>query len=420
MGGVQNMQELLKRRRQKLGASIKDNSLVIILSGAAPVTSGDQHYEYTPHRHFYYLTHIDRPKMVYVLKKLNGVVEDYLFIEQVSKLEEKWSGNRLTKAEAKEKSGIEQVSASSELQKILGGWLLHEELEHAYFDLERGTYEHQDTAQISFAKELQKQYPFLQVKNIYQTITNQRLIKSEEEIANIRTAIDKTRIGIEQMMKVSKPGLFEYQLEAHYNFAIKTEGVKKTSFHTIAASGSNATILHYENNDQVCQDGELILFDLGCEWNYYCSDISRTFPVNGKFTSRQREVYQAVLDVQVAVIDMIKPGVTFAELNQFAKASLATACQKLGLIEKEEDVIRYYYHKIGHYLGLDTHDVGGRGGTLQSGMVITVEPGLYISEEGIGIRIEDDILVTETGSENLSAGIIKSIAEIEAFMAGSK
>jgi len=417
MGGLQKMQEILKSRRQKIGQSIKDNSLVIILSGVAPVTTGDQFYEYTPHRNFFYLTNIDRPKMAYVMKKLNGVVEDYLFIEQVSELEEKWSGKRLTKEEAQENSGIKNIMTSTELHLTLGRWLLNEEVEQAYFDLERGSYEHGDTVQISFAKELQRQYPFLQLKNIYPQLTKLRLIKSEAEITNIRTAIDKTRIGIERMMKASKPGLLEYQLEAHYNFAIKTEGVKKTSFHTIAASGPNATILHYENNDQVCQDGDLILFDLGCEWNNYCSDISRTFPVNGKFNPRQREVYQAVLDVQEAVIAMIKPGVTFEELNHFAKASLATACQKLGLIEKEEDVVNYYYHNIGHYLGLNTHDVGGRGGTLQPGMVITVEPGLYIAEEGIGIRIEDDILVTDKGSENLSAEIIKSVAEIEAFMA---
>jgi len=411
------MLDVLKSRRQQLGASIEDNSIVVLLSGEAPITSGDQFYDYTPHRNFYYLTNINRPKMAYVLKKLNGVVEDYLFIEQVSELEEKWSGRRLTKEQAQANSGITQVIAESELRSTLGRWLLHEGLQHAYFDLERGSYQHPDTVQIKFAKELQEQYPFLQIKNAYQNITKLRLIKSEDEIENMRIAIDKTRIGIESMMKASKPGMTEYQLEAHYDFAIKTEGVKKTAFHTIAAAGGNATILHYHDNDQVCQDGDLILFDLGCEWNCYCSDISRTFPVNGTFSPRQRQVYQAVLDVQLAVIEKIKPGVELADLHKFAKDSLAIQCQKLGLIEKEEDVVNYYYHGIGHYLGLDTHDVGGRGGTLQPGMVITIEPGLYIAEESIGIRIEDDILVTETGYENLSKDIIKSIEDIEAFMA---
>ena len=411
------MFEILENRRHKLGESLKDNSILVILSGEAPITSGDQYYEYTPHRNFYYLTNIERPKMAYVLRKLDGVLEDFLFIETVTELEEKWSGKRLTKDQAREKSGIKNILADSELRPTLGRWLLNETFEHAYFDLERGSYQHADTVQIALAKELQTQYPFLQIKNAYQSITKLRLLKTEDEVQNLRTAIDKTRIGIEAMMKASKPGLYENQLEAHYDFAIKTEGVKKTSFHTIAASGENATILHYHDNDQECKDGDLILFDLGCEWNYYCSDISRTFPINGKFSARQREVYQAVLDVQVAVIERIKPGIELKELNEFAKNSLAKACQKLGLIEKEEDVIKYYYHSIGHYLGLDTHDVGGRGGVLQPGMVITVEPGLYIAEEQIGIRIEDDILVTETGYDNLSKDILKTVEEIETFMA---
>ncbi|MDE5978036.1 MAG: aminopeptidase P N-terminal domain-containing protein [Turicibacter sp.] len=411
------MLETLKVRRQKLAGNIKDNSLLILFSGEAPVRSGDQFYEYTPHRNFYYLTNLDSPKMVYVLRKVNGVMEDYLFIETVSEVEEKWTGKRMSKEEATAISGIKNVFSESELRQTLGRWLLNERFENAYFDFERGSYTHADTVQILFAKELKRQYPFLHVQNIYQDITALRLIKSEDEIKNMRTAIEKTRLGIEGLMKNAKPGLYEYQLEAHYDFIIKTEGVKRTSFHTIAASGANATVLHYDKNNSVCQDGDLILFDLGCEWNYYCSDISRTFPINGKFSDRQRDVYQAVLDAQLATIEIIKPGISLQDVNEFARKKLAEGCKKLGLIETDEELSNYYYHGIGHYLGLDTHDVGGRGGILQPGMVITIEPGLYIAEEGIGIRIEDDILVTADGHENLSKDIIKSVEEIEAFMA---
>ena len=414
------MLDTLKFRRQKLGANIKDNSLLILFSGDAPVRSGDQFYEYTPHRNFYYLTNLDRPKMAYVLRKFNGVMEDYLFIETVSEVEEKWTGKRMSKEEATEISGIKNVFPESELRNMLGRWLLNEGFENAYFDFERGSYHHSDTIQTLFAKELKCQYPFLHVQNIYHDITALRLIKSEDEIANMRTAIEKTRLGIESLMRNSKPGMYEYQLEAYYNFTIKTEGVKKTSFHTIAASGANATVLHYDKNDSICRDGDLILFDLGCEWNYYCSDISRTFPINGKFTDRQRDVYQAVLDAQLATIEIIKPGVSLQDVNEFARRKLAEGCKKLGLIEKDEELSKYYYHGIGHYLGLDTHDVGGRGGVLQPGMVITIEPGLYIAEEGIGIRIEDDILVTKDGHENLSKDIIKSVEDIENFMGSQR
>ena len=414
------MLETLKFRRQKLGANIKDNSLLILFSGDAPVRSGDQFYEYTPHRNFYYLTNLDRPKMAYVLRKFNGVMEDYLFIETVSEVEEKWTGKRMSKEDAIEISGIKNVFPESELRNMLGRWLLNEGFENAYFDFERGSYHHSDTIQILFAKELKRQYPFLHVQNIYHDITALRLIKSEDEIANMRTAIEKTRLGIESLMRNSKPGMYEYQLEAYYNFTIKTEGVKKTSFHTIAASGANATVLHYDKNDSICRDGDLILFDLGCEWNYYCSDISRTFPINGKFTDRQRDVYQAVLDAQLATIEIIKPGVSLQDVNEFARRKLAEGCKKLGLIEKDEELSKYYYHGIGHYLGLDTHDVGGRGGVLQPGMVITIEPGLYIAEEGIGIRIEDDALVTVDGAINLSEEIIKEVNDIENYIVSNK
>jgi len=269
-----------------------------------------------------------------------------------------------------------------------------------------------------FAKEFQAQYPFVGLRNLYPTIAKMRQIKSAEEVENIRTAIEKTRIGIEAMMKASKPGMFEYEIEAHYDFAAKLNGVQERAFHTIAASGVNATVLHYDTNNVQTKDDDLILFDLGCAWNHYAADITRTFPVNGKFTTRQKEVYQAVLDVEKAVIEAIKPEVKMSELNKIARDLLTDKCRELGLIgDNDNDVLNYYYHSIGHSLGLDTHDVGGRDFVLQPGMVITIEPGLYIEAESIGVRIEDDILVTENGHENLSIGIIREVDEIEAFMA---
>jgi len=275
-----------------------------------------------------------------------------------------------------------------------------------------------DTEQVAFAKEFQAQYPFIGLHNLYPMIAKMRQVKSAEEVEHIRTAIEKTRVGIEAMMRASTPGMFEYEFEAHYDFAAKLGGVQERAFHTIAASGANATVLHYDTNNAQTKDGDLILFDLGCAWHHYAADISRTFPVNGTFTKRQKEVYSAVLDVEKTVIAAIKPGIKMSELNKLARDLLAGKCRELGLIgDNDDDVLNYYYHSIGHSLGLDTHDVGGRDFVLAPGMVLTIEPGLYIEAESIGIRIEDDILVTEVGYENLSAGIIKEVDEIEAFMA---
>jgi len=244
-----------------------------------------------------------------------------------------------------------------------------------------------------------------------------RLIKSEEEIELIREAIDITDKGIKALMINSKAGMKEYELEAYFDFTLKSNGVTDYAFHTIAAGGKNATILHYHENNSELKNDELVLFDLGAQYKYYNADISRTFPVNGKFTERQKQVYNVVLRAQEAVTAIAKPGILFSVLNETAKKVLTEGCIELGLIKETSELSKYYFHGVSHYLGLDTHDVGSRDIELRPGMVFTNEPGLYIEEENIGIRIEDDILITEDGCENLSKQIIKTVEEIEEFMA---
>ena len=232
----------------------------------------------------------------------------------------------------------------------------------------------------------------------------------------IREAIDITDKGIKSLMKNSKAGMKEYELEAYFDFTLKSNGAKDYAFHTIAASGKNATILHYDENDSELEDGKLVLFDLGAQYKYYNADISRTFPINGKFTERQKQVYNVVLRAQEAVTAIARPGILFSVLNDTAKEVLAEGCIELGLIKEASELAKYYFHGVSHYLGLDTHDVGNRDIELKPGMVFTNEPGLYIEEESMGIRIEDNILITEGGCENLSKQIIKTVEEIEEFM----
>ena len=197
---------------------------------------------------------------------------------------------------------------------------------------------------------------------------------------------------------------------------MKSSGVTDYAFHTIAACGKNATVLHYNENNSELEDGKLVLFDLGAQYKYYNADISRTFPVSGKFTQRQKQIYNVVLRAQEAVTAIARPGILFSVLNETATKVLAEGCKELGLIKEDSELFKYYFHGVSHYLGLDTHDVGSRDMELKPGMVFTNEPGLYIEEENIGIRIEDNILITESGSENLSKQIIKTVEEIEAFM----
>jgi len=414
--------ETLQARRKKLMDEMSDGSIAVILSGNLRARTGDQFHEFVVWRNFFYLTNINRANFALVLVKSSEGARELLFIDEVSELEEKWSGHRMKKDEASKVSGIKEklIKGMPDLRKTVGGFMMNEGIEHGYFDFERITYNHPDTEQVIFAKEFQGQYPFITMNSLYPKISKLRQIKSACEVENLRIAVDKTRIGIEAMMKAATPGMYEYEIEAHYDFASKLNGVQESAFNTIAASGINATVLHYESNDSQTKDGDLILFDLGCSWNNYSADISRTFPVNGKFSKRQKEIYSAVLDVEKTVIEGIKPGVKMSELNKLAKNLLTSKCRELGLLadsEKDDDVVKYYYHNVGHSLGLDTHDVGGREFVLEPGMVITIEPGLYIEGESIGVRIEDNILVTADGYENLSVGIIKEIGDIEAFMA---
>ena len=411
--------ETLQARRAALLDQMPMGSIAILLSGNPVQRTSDQYHEFVVWRNFFYFTNIDKSNFVLVLIKREIGVSEMLFIDEVSELEEKWSGFRMKKPAASTLSGIDEkaIYGMPDLQKHLGSFMMNDGITVGYFDLERLTFTHADTEQMVFAKDFQTKYPFISLSNLYPIVAKMRQIKSADEIENMRIAIEKTRLGIEKMMSVATPGMFEYEIEAHYDFTAKLNGVQEKAFHTIAAAGVNATVLHYDTNNTKTQDGDLILFDLGCTWNHYSADISRTFPVNGKFSERQRAVYQAVLDVEKAVIEAVKPGIKMSELNTIARDLLTIECRELGLIgDNDNDVLNYYYHGIGHSLGLDTHDVGGRDYELMPGMVITIEPGLYIAEEAIGIRIEDDILVTETGYENLSVAIIKEVDEIEKFM----
>jgi Xaa-Pro aminopeptidase len=242
-----------------------------------------------------------------------------------------------------------------------------------------------------------------------------RAIKSEAEIELMRGAQESTRVAIEAMLCHAKPGMNESELEGAFDFALMKQGVRQHAFATIVAGGPRATTLHYSENCCTVEDGQMVLIDLGSANGHYSADISRTFPVNGKFTARQKEIYETVLAAQDLVIAAAKPGLTTRDLNNMVVDFYRSKLEQLGLTK---DVREYYYHGVSHHLGLDTHDIcTERERTLKPGMVITVEPGLYIEDEGIGVRIENDVLITEDGCIDLSAAIPRTVADIEAIMA---
>ena len=408
--------EFYKNNRQRVLDEISDNSLLILFAGKSPKKTGDENYQFTPNRNFYYLTGIDEEDHILVLSKINGESKEYLFIKEVDSVREKWEGKTIRKEEVADICDIRDVKYLGDFNSFIERIILNKEDINIYLDLEKGN------TSYSFINEIKTQYFNINIKNVHNLIGKLRLIKTTEEVDRIKKAISITIEGVKELMKNSKPGINEYELEAYFDFVCKKNGVKDLAFKTIAAAGKNATVLHYVTNDSELKDGDLILFDLGAQYKYYNGDISRTFPTNGKFTERQKEVYNAVLKVNNMVISEMKPGVSFLELNKKAREWIAEECISLGLITNKEDVSKYYYHSIGHSLGMDTHDIEleNRDVIFEEGMIYTVEPGIYIEEEGIGIRIEDDILITKDGHEVLTKEMIKTVEEIEAFMTNNK
>lgn len=411
--------DFFKSNRARLLEKIKDNSIVILFAGNAPKKTADEAYPFTPNRNFYYSTGISEENHILVMSKINGTTKTTLFIKDIDLNLERWIGKSIRKEEATEISGIEDVKFKSQFESDIHRQLCLKEEINLYLDLEIDSISSSASIAHEFAKNIVSKYPQVMIKNVFSIFGELRLVKSEEEVDNIKKAISITIEGIEALMKNSKPGMKEYQLESYFDFVCKNNGVKDLAFKTIAAAGKNASTLHYVSNDAELKDGDLIQFDLGAQYNFYNADISRAFPVNGKFTERQKAVYNAVLKVNEEIINDIKPGKTFKEINNKATDLIAEECIKLGLIKEKSEVSKYYFHSIGHSLGLDTHDLETphRDITFKEGVVYTVEPGIYIEEENIGIRIEDDVLVTEDGVINLTSEMIKTVEEIENFMA---
>lgn len=410
-----------KQRQLKVLNECREQSVTIIYSGTAPKKSNDQTYPFLVNRNFYYLTGIDQENVYLVMFKGLGKTLRILFIEPFDELKALWVGSGLSFDEAKEISEVDQVMSISDFHHVLSRFLgdtrgaQFGHLKHVHLDFQRLSLDSLSSEEEKLALKLQKNYPYLTFENIRHTLSRHRSVKDNYEVEKIKEALKITKEGIESLMKHSKPGMMEYELEAYYHFVLNSKGVTE-SFKTIAGAGKNATILHYEKNNTLIQDNTLILFDLGVSKDHYASDISRTFPVNGKFTERQKAYYEIVLNCNKKVIEFLKPGVTNEEWNAYAKELLTEGLMKLGKIKDPSELSKYYYHSIGHFLGLDVHDVGDYNEPFKEGQILTVEPGLYIADEEIGIRIEDNILLTKDGNINLSKDIIKEVKDIEAFM----
>lgn len=416
------MNQEFQTRRQTLLEGKQAPCMVCIFSGTAPMKSLDAAYPFSVDRNFFYLTGLNKENMILVLRKTTaGDVVETLYIEPYDEVLAKWVGPRMKAHEVTEATGIRSVRDIGSFHSDLNGIIESSRglgKFHVYLDLWRHRDDQADTPAHTLAARLQQRYPAVGIEEIHGDMAAMRAVKSESELAQMRKAQESTRIAIEAMMKHAYPGINESELEGAFDFALLKQGVRQHAFTSIVAGGPRATTLHYDENNRTVEDGQLVLIDLGSAEGNYCADISRTFPVNGKFTDRQKEIYNTVLEAQRIVMENAKPGVTTRQLNQMVIDYYESRLDDLGLRKDGKGVRDYYYHGVSHSLGLDTHDIcTERERTLKPGMVITVEPGLYIEDEGIGVRIENDVVITEDGCMDLSADILKTVEDIEALMA---
>lgn len=392
--------------RKSILAQMQDQSVLVVFSQQKSETKMDVD------RNYYYLSGNFEYDNIVLLAKIDRQEQEVMFIHPYDEQKAKWVGAPLSKADINRQNGIKTIYYLNEFEDYLQGLLQKAPL--LYLDLKEVN--NPLSYEMDFAKKQKAAYPTLMIMDASCFFKKSRTIKHPFEIEEMKKAIDITKEGIHALLRQMKP-MKEYQLESYFDQAIKYHGATGYAFPTIAASGKNACCLHYTENNCDAKDGDLILFDLGASYHLYCADISRTFPVNGRFTARQKQLYNIVLEGQNVVMKAASIGKTTKELNQILMDYYAVALKEIGLIQHPEEVKKYYFHGVSHHIGLDCHD-WCLYTPLEEGSVISCEPGLYIEEEGIGIRIEDDLLITKDGCINLSADILKTVEELEDFMKG--
>lgn len=426
-------------RREKIIAKMVDNSAAIFFAAPEVVRSNDTHFPYRQNSDFWYLTHFAEAEAAFlIIKESANNYQTILFNRIKDPIAETWTGYRLGQKAALEQIHVDKAYPFDNIAELLPTIINSKDaLYHAsqlYTYADNIIDNLMATLRQGSRKNLRAPDSIIDWRPM---LHNMRLFKSDHEIKLMRQAGKITAQGHIRAMQQCKPGMYEYQLEGEILHEFIKHGARSPSYNTIVGSGNNGCILHYENNSKQLTDGDLVLIDAGCEFQYYAGDITRTFPINGKFSKAQREVYDIVLKSQLKAIELFKPGISIKEVNDQVIHIMVEGLIKLNIMQGDiEQLIeqkaysQFYMHGLGHYLGIDVHDVGDyetidKERKLEAGMVITVEPGLYINKEsdvpsqyqGIGIRIEDNIVITQSGNEVLTCDVPKMPHEIEMLMA---
>lgn len=420
---------LFIRNRANFAAQLPPKSVAVFTANEAMPRSGDEFYPFRQQSDFFYLTGINEEN-AYLLIAHDYPIEELreiLFIEPYDEVKATWQGEMLDNAKAAELSGVKTIKGSNAFWQFLNDIALS-----GYGDtIFLNSYEYPkyecavETIQKRFVQQVKAKYPMHNFGRTAPILNALRMVKSEDEIAITRQACDITAKAFRRCLETVKPGMYEYEVQAEIEYIFKKNGASGNAYAPIIAGGKNACCLHYCKNQSLLNDGDLILFDIGCELKNYSSDLSRTIPINGKFTERQRDCYNAVRRVMKEITKLYKPGGTINEINEKTYKLMEQEMIQLGLFTAEDVkkqnpdkplYKKYLMHGMSHHIGLDVHDSIDKFKPFEPGMILTCEPGLYIREEGIGIRIENDLLITEGEPINLFEGLPIEIEEIENAM----
>jgi len=385
-----------EKNRGKLASTLPDRAIAVIFSGKALVMSEDIDYPFFANRNFYYLTGIEQEESIFVFQKEGEVLREVLFLLPSDPEKEKWTGKRLTKDDAFERSGISDIRSLEE-SKVFLEKLLQEDISDISLEVDVPFGPSKDFERMVLSHRVKKN-----ILSLAPILTRFRMKKEPCEIEMIRKAISLTEEAMREMAGDIALGVSELELLAAFEYALKKRGCFFEAFPSIVGAGEHTLCLHHSTPSGVLKEGDILQLDVGGRVSGVCADISRVFPVSGVFSEKQECLYDIVRTCQEEAILAVQPGITIRELNEITKKAAERELLKAGILSSGEDISKYYWHNVSHHLGHDVHDVCVREMPLEKDMVITVEPGIYVPQWGFGMRLEEDILVSENGCENLS------------------
>ena len=409
--------EFHKGNRKRLYEKLQDGSMAVIFSGNEVRKTNDEFYPFFADRNFVYLTGLECKKAVLLAAKdAQGSITEKLYILAPDPMAERWTGVRVKPQEAAERSGVKEIHYVDHFDKEFKKLAESGNYGYLYLDLFRESVEDQDKASHLFLRSVKEYYPFLQIANADVLLRELRLIKQPCEIEALREAEKITKAGILAMMKASKPGMYEYQYKGEFDRALAQFGPKGPGFPSIISAGKNNFCIHYYDYSGQAMDGDMVLNDVGAQYDNLITDVSRGWPCNGRYSEKQKLLFDCALKTSNYMFDIVRPGMKMDDVDKTIRKYNCERLIEAGILKSPDEIGRLMWHGGAHHIGYDVHDVVKKPEIIEPGMVFCIDVGIYHEEWGIGFRLEDNCLVTENGCENLSADIPRTTEDIEAIM----